>query len=126
MKTCTTCKIEKPESEFYKDSQKSDGIYSNCKKCHIIRCKKYELDHPEVRIAKRYSISRERAKEILDIGYCEICGSTSELHVDNDHEKGQGYVRGLLCRGCNQGLGQFQDNLNRLLEAINYLRSRNE
>ncbi len=125
MKTCTTCKEEKLESEFYKDSQKPDGIYSNCKTCHIARCKQYELDHPEVRIATRYGISRRRAKEILDIGFCEICGVTEELHVDHDHKKGRGYVRGLLCRGCNLGLGNFEDNSNRILEALSYLRNRN-
>ena len=33
MKTCTKCKIEKPDAEFSKDSQKKCGLRSNCKGC---------------------------------------------------------------------------------------------
>lgn len=34
-KTCTKCRIEKHQSEFYKDKAKKDGLFSRCKKCHI-------------------------------------------------------------------------------------------
>lgn len=33
MKKCTKCRIDKDESEFRRDSQKSDGLYSSCKAC---------------------------------------------------------------------------------------------
>lgn len=33
MKTCSRCKVEKDESEFYKDSSHSDGLTSRCKPC---------------------------------------------------------------------------------------------
>ncbi len=36
MKTCSTCKIEQPVSEFYKHSQTKDGLRSQCKKCHTV------------------------------------------------------------------------------------------
>lgn len=32
-KICSTCKILKPFSEFYKDKRTKDGLYSNCKMC---------------------------------------------------------------------------------------------
>jgi hypothetical protein len=32
-KKCSTCKIVKQKSEFYKDSNRLDGLRSNCKKC---------------------------------------------------------------------------------------------
>lgn len=33
MKTCTKCKIEKPESEFSRHANKKDGLQTQCKKC---------------------------------------------------------------------------------------------
>ncbi len=33
-KKCTVCKQIKPVSEFYKDAQAGDGLYTKCKKCH--------------------------------------------------------------------------------------------
>lgn len=33
MKTCTRCKVEKPQDDFYKDKRRKDGLYSYCKSC---------------------------------------------------------------------------------------------
>jgi hypothetical protein len=33
MKVCSKCEIEKDVSQFFKDKQKSDGLYSQCKLC---------------------------------------------------------------------------------------------
>lgn len=40
----------------------------------------------------------------LQQGGCGICGSSGDLVVDHDH--GSGFVRGLLCRGCNNAEGR--------------------
>jgi Recombination endonuclease VII len=42
------------------------------------------------------------------------------LQVDHDHVTGS--VRGLLCAGCNVALGHVDDNLDRLLGLIEYLK----
>lgn len=45
---------------------------------------------------------------------------TFSLHIDHDHETGK--VRALLCHACNKGLGQFGDSIERLEQAIVYLK----
>lgn len=61
-------------------------------------------------------------------GLCAVCGEFSEkrLHIDHDHTCNPliacaKCVRGLLCSGCNTGLGFFQDNPARLRAAADYL-----
>ena len=57
---------------------------------------------------------------------CKICLRPAQLehhgklHVD--HLKGTKVVRGLLCNGCNKGLGFFCENPRVLAAAIEYLR----
>lgn len=52
---------------------------------------------------------------------CAICRKLlkGKYNVDHDHEAR--YVRGLLCRSCNQGLGLFRDNVGYLKSASLYL-----
>jgi hypothetical protein len=57
---------------------------------------------------------------------CAICsvgdtGNGRDWHLDHDHKTGK--VRGILCHGCNTGLGGFKDSEQFLLAAITYLRS---
>lgn len=59
-------------------------------------------------------------------GGCAICGTlnpgarTSVFHADHDHQTGA--FRGLLCTNCNNGLGRFHDDPDRLDRAAQYLR----
>ena len=51
---------------------------------------------------------------------CECCGdSTSTLHWDHDHETG-GH-RGWICSNCNTGIGKLGDNIEGVLQGLNYL-----
>lgn len=55
-------------------------------------------------------------------GKCLICKQKlvrGHTCVDHDHSTGE--VRGLLCRHCNAGLGQFHDSPTLLLDAAQYL-----
>jgi hypothetical protein len=51
---------------------------------------------------------------------CEVCGNADRpIHLDHDHSTG--LFRGWLCNLCNQGMGQFKDNVSVMLKAIEYL-----
>lgn len=54
-------------------------------------------------------------------GRCAICREQHEhlLHVDHCHKSGR--TRALLCRGCNNGLAGFNDNIERMQTAIGYI-----
>lgn len=58
---------------------------------------------------------------------CAICReahASEQWSVDHCHKTGE--VRGILCRKCNTGLGAFDDDTERMIEAILYLsRSQN-
>lgn len=53
-------------------------------------------------------------------GRCAICADNLTLQANLDHETNE--VRGVLCTGCNLGLGFFKDSVDQLGKAILYLR----
>jgi Recombination endonuclease VII len=58
----------------------------------------------------KFGLSREQFEEMMarQHGRCAICGDPlPSPRVDHDHKTGR--VRGLLCDGCNRGLGDFRD-----------------
>lgn len=73
-----------------------------------------------------YNITEEKYYEKLSEqnGVCAICNKECEkgrLSIDHDHIGGN--VRGLLCRNCNLGLGNFKDSVDFLENAVLYLNS---
>jgi hypothetical protein len=84
-------------------------------------CEKHGVQRPakltsaDHMLKHRYGMTREQYDELLakQGGACAICRATEDLVVDHDHDTGK--VCGILCRKCNVGLGQFNDD-GRLIE----------
>lgn len=111
MKACRTCGENKPEDEFYRGR-------SDCKACHNEATVRYTR-------ARRYGLTVKQLDKLLaNADRCHICDREFDdprsIHIDHDHNTGK--VRGLLCNGCNCGLGLFREEVAALQSAIRYLR----
>lgn len=62
MKTCTKCKTEKIESEFYKDKQKRDGLSSQCRECRLAYKTAYAKKNRKM-LAEKSKIYASKRKE---------------------------------------------------------------
>jgi Autographiviridae endonuclease VII len=75
-----------------------------------------------------YGINKNQYNELLErqLNCCAICGKNKDefryaLSVDHNHETGK--IRGLLCLNCNTGIGKFEDKIELVEKALNYLKS---
>ncbi len=97
--------------------------------------KQYYIDNKEEQkrqfkindLKRKFGITKEEYDSMFNKqnGCCRICGKhqnefSKALAVDHDHATKK--IRGLLCSNCNKGLGFFNDDINKLSIAINYLK----
>lgn len=77
-------------------------------------------------LKRRYGIDAEEHERLLEDHRhcCAVCFSRDALCVDHDHVTGE--VRGILCNGCNLGLGHFGHIPERIDRAAAYIRSPRE
>jgi hypothetical protein len=124
-KRCAVCGEIKPLEEFPRNKNYADGHHCNCKPCHNAQVRQSrERLHGGSRhyhLKRRYGIGADEVDDLIASqgGVCAVCGRPDPDHVDHDHASGR--VRGILCFNCNGGLGQFADDLDRLVGAIRYL-----
>ena len=144
-KTCGGCGETKLLDEFNRYQQdKADGRQPRCRECQRrsnakwrevnrersrAQARAWNAAHPEQvadrNFQRRYGISLVEYQRLLQRqdGACAICREPcrtgARLSVDHSHETGE--VRGLLCRNCNAGLGQFRDRVDLLRTAAEYL-----
>lgn len=147
LKTCTKCHVAKYYSEFYADKTRTDGLYPQCRACAASSKARSRAKHGQNREAilawrrdnpdrvrlmdrkqllKKYGLTIEDYERLVreQEGSCALCGeppTQGNLAVDHCHTSGR--VRGLLCRGCNTGLGNFKESPELLDRAANYLRT---
>lgn len=118
---CVKCgELHKRNAKHLKQGQES-------KECKFYKPPNWSGFSREDAIMRRqYGISLEEFKGLLrhQGGGCAICGKPIEairrrMNVDHCHETGE--VRGILCTGCNTGLGHLGDNIEGLQKALAYL-----
>lgn len=77
-----------------------------------------------------YGITLEEYENLYNKqdGKCLICEQSFPNRGKNglvvDHCHNEGHIRGLLCAKCNKGIGQFDDDIQKLHNAIKYLTRR--
>lgn len=98
--------------------------------CSITECNNphsargYCADH--YRIYNSFKIPAEKYQKMLDAqnSKCAICNDkcSSGMRLAIDHNHKNGNIRALLCGKCNRGLGMFDDDIEKLMSAIIYLK----
>jgi Recombination endonuclease VII len=116
-------KVAKEYNKKYKETRKAKHV------------EKIALDstyNKRGMLKTRYGLSYEEYLILLEESdnSCQICGITNseynelynkDLSIDHCHETK--YIRGILCDKCNTGLGQFKENKELLVKAIEYLQA---
>ena len=137
-KWCPKCEKWLPLDDFSKKpSNQPSGRSAYCKPCSSTYNTKIYSQNPNHKAHQRdymrhyyYGVKAEQFQELWkrQDGRCAACGDPLEVpYIDHDHaccpqQKSCGKcIRGLLCRGCNFGLGAFHDSIVRLQGAIDYL-----
>lgn len=149
---CYMCRSVKMFSEFPKDRLKKHGRGSACNPCNKERSRAWNIANPKKAkvmkrswylkqqtlrpFVKRQLAWRQKGINITPEQYliklaeqnscCKICRRPEKVFKKSfapDHDHKTGIIRGLLCGPCNPALGYFQDDQDRILRAINYLKA---
>jgi hypothetical protein len=120
---------EKPweQDPFYQDLTRDRRRANRARRKDFInarvrRRRATDADFRDRERARRYGLSLEELRAILarQGNACAICRKSGVgLHIDHCHATGK--VRGLLCRKCNQGLGNYDDDPSLTAAATAYL-----
>ena len=126
-KICSTCKQNKPLSEYYRRKTRKNAVQSACKVCCLRRFNAFSKTGKGKTCQKRHFEKHQRRYTILQAGLtvkdyenmfeqqkgrCAICKKHQlELlkHFDIDHNHNTGKIRGLLCPTCNKNLGLYEN-----------------
>ena len=143
MKVCFRCKKEKNDFEFGDDLNRKDGLCIYCKECRKQQYKeqregRFSLLKGNTR-RRRKAFRRKYGQYIVykglfdklwkeQEGKCAVCKTPFKTEDDAtiDHCHRYKNIRGLLCTGCNAGLGNFKDDVERLRGAIDYIKRHQE
>lgn len=109
--------------------QSTRQIKNDCKSRQCATFKPHNwtgFNREDAIIRRQYGISMQEFDALLEFqnGGCAICNKPitelrRRMNIDHDHDTNQ--VRGILCSGCNTGLGQLGDSVEGLKKALSYL-----
>ena len=117
---CSDCEKDLTRDKFAKNKTNPSGLANVCKACSKIRGRTWVLK-------QSFNLTPEDWQTIFNHqqGLCAICKNPlKKANTDHDHKSG--LIRALLCWNCNKLLGQAYDNIERLMQAIEYLKNSNE
>ncbi len=106
------------------NKERRNEITREYRKRHLEKLRAKDRERDRTRMYGITSVEYLKMAESQS-GQCKICGTTelygrTRLAIDHCHSTGR--IRGLLCTKCNAGLGMFSDNIEKLTNAISYLK----
>lgn len=135
---CSVCKETKVLLDFFRNKGSNKGYRYICKVCSMkkdVYTEKRQLSARKCNLKRTFGLSIEAYNALLEKqkSLCAICKTHSDdftinFAVDHDRsccpsDKSCGKcIRGLLCTSCNNGIGRFKDNLDRIASAYTYLK----
>jgi hypothetical protein len=131
-KYCGSCRNEwkiPPSSPRYRNHGKFCPVCGSRKAVPSVTCgrKKCMKKVPQAKKSgAKYGLSSYQVLLLRKTESCECCGMKfdgdgSDRHIDHDHLTGR--ARGVLCRWCNLTVGHSQEDEQRLLACVEYLRA---
>jgi hypothetical protein len=119
-KRCPDCGETKSLEEFPRNRSAGGGRGTYCSR-NRENVKRLYGNSRHYHMRQKYGLGALEIEEIVrhQGGYCPVCLTRPAVHVDHDHSTGK--IRGVLCLGCNTGLGLFRDKLEWIARAIEYL-----
>lgn len=119
-------KTHKAELKAYRDTHKEQ--IKEWKLNNKERWKAYKKQYSRFYyLMKTYNITPEEYSQLEEQqnGKCAICGGgvedSNDVYLCVDHNHITGKIRGLLCRECNLGLGNFKESIEILQKAVQYM-----
>lgn len=85
----------------------------------------YRQKHKKRIRVGEYGLTIEQYDAMVDAqnGACAVCGKVPRYELVIDHDHATGTIRGLLCHGCNAGIGYLGDNEEGIRRALEYLQA---
>lgn len=104
---CIKCEQESPESNFYKDKNRPNGRYPECKPCVLERrAAFFKRDSDRLKQNMRNYTARIRKRVLDHYGHkCACCGESTYEFLAIDHVNNDGFAHRREIFGGNQGKG---------------------
>lgn len=124
-------KLSKDKRAWYEENRDKVSAYNVAYISDYVKTEAYANSKHRSRM-KRYQITDEQFNAMWEAqdGCCAICNmklqprgrSRHSAAIDHNHKTRE--VRGVLCRGCNHGIGSLGDSPSILISAAKYLTER--
>lgn len=151
VRSCATCGLAKPETEFRLRKSHATGLHYRgkvCRACHQKKSLAWRKANPgrvqkynakarekdpdrnrklalESHFRRKFGITMQQRDEMLESqgGRCMICDTDTPRGKGwcVDHHHDNGRIRGILCAPCNSFIGLAKESVVILQRAIKYL-----